>query len=78
MMADIMSQVSVRKLTANDSKVPCGPVPSQPSSASRGSREGQDLLGNAALLPKLQQKLLGSRAEQRDRSAMNGKKWATL
>jgi hypothetical protein len=50
----------------------------QPSSASRGSRERQDLLGNAALLPKVQQKPLGSHAEQRNRFAMNGKKWATL
>ena len=31
-----------------------------------------------ALLPELQKKPLGSRAEQRDRSAMNGEKWTTL
>ena len=50
----------------------------QPSSALRRSRERQDFFGNAALPPELQQKPLGSRAEQRDRFAMNGKKWATL
>src|SRR6516162_3069573 len=49
-----------------------------PSSALRGSRERQDLLGNAALLPKVQQKPLGSHAEQRNRVSMNGKKWTTL
>ena len=50
----------------------------QPSSVSRRSCERQDLFGNAAFLPEFQQKPLGSHAEQRGRSAMNGKKWATL
>jgi len=90
----ILVPIFVRQIAANDGghyvagirsqadrerqQSPCGPVPSRPSSASRGSRERQDLLGNAALLPKVQQKPLGSHAEQRNRFAMNGKKWATL